>query len=79
MELNKDAADAMLEAGVHAATDVTGFGLAGHLHEMLESSGVPDARRPASGRSWTRPPASSSSASRLAAAADGRKPGYSCS
>ena len=40
MELNKDAADAMLEAGVHAATDVTGFGLAGHLHEMLESSDV---------------------------------------
>lgn len=37
--LNKGAADAMLEAGVRAATDVTGFGLAGHLHEMLEASG----------------------------------------
>jgi selenide,water dikinase len=33
--LNRDAADAMLEVGVHAATDVTGFGLVGHLLEML--------------------------------------------
>lgn len=38
-ELNKHAATAMRQAGVHAATDVTGFGLAGHLHEMLEPSG----------------------------------------
>ncbi len=38
MELNKAGAEAMLEAGVHAATDVTGFGMAGHLHEMLDAS-----------------------------------------
>jgi len=37
--LNRDACEAMQEIGVHAATDVTGFGIAGHLHEMLEGSG----------------------------------------
>jgi selenide, water dikinase len=34
-ELNATAAKAMLEVGVSAATDVTGFGLVGHLLEML--------------------------------------------
>ncbi len=33
--LNADAADAMSEVGVEAATDVTGFGLVGHLLGML--------------------------------------------
>ena len=33
--LNRDASEAMLEVGVEAATDVTGFGLVGHLLEML--------------------------------------------
>ena len=40
MELNKNAAEAFRGLDVHACTDVTGFGLAGHLHEMLEASGV---------------------------------------
>lgn len=38
--LNKNAARATLEIGVDAATDVTGFGLLGHLHEMTAGSGV---------------------------------------
>ncbi len=39
-ELNQAAADAMLKVGVNACTDITGFGLLGHLHEMAEASGV---------------------------------------
>ncbi|MFR3092723.1 MAG: AIR synthase-related protein, partial [Eggerthella lenta] len=38
MELNKAGSEARAAAHVHAATDVTGFGLAGHLHEMLDAS-----------------------------------------
>ena len=37
--LNKEAAAAMREFPVSAATDVTGYGLLGHLLEMLEASG----------------------------------------
>lgn len=37
--LNRGACEAMCEVGVNAATDVTGFGIAGHLHEMLAGSG----------------------------------------
>ena len=36
--LNRDASDAMLEVGVHACTDVTGFGLLGHLQELTMAS-----------------------------------------
>lgn len=38
--LNRDAADAMRAAGAHAATDVTGYGLLGHLHELLTASNI---------------------------------------
>jgi selenide,water dikinase len=37
--LNRAAGESMVEVGVSAGTDVTGFGLLGHLHEMLEGSG----------------------------------------
>jgi selenide, water dikinase len=38
--LNRAAADAAMQAGAEAATDVTGFSLLGHLHEMLAASGL---------------------------------------
>jgi selenide,water dikinase len=37
---NRAAAEAMRNAVAEAATDVTGFGLLGHLHRMLEASGA---------------------------------------
>src|SRR5262245_15292985 len=40
IQLNDIGRDAMLEAGAHAATDITGFGLAGHAYEMAEGSNM---------------------------------------
>ena len=36
--LNKSASEAMISVGVNACSDVTGFGLLGHLREMMEGS-----------------------------------------
>jgi selenide,water dikinase len=40
LTLNRAASEAMIEVGVSAATDVTGFGFIGHLFEMTRGSGV---------------------------------------
>lgn len=39
-ELNKSASEAAIEVGVSSITDITGFGLLGHLHEMMKGSGM---------------------------------------
>lgn len=38
--LNRDAAEVMKDFSVHACTDVTGFGLLGHMSEMVLGSGL---------------------------------------
>ena len=38
--LSRDAAEVLRPFSPHAVTDVTGFGLLGHAHEMAERSGV---------------------------------------
>lgn len=38
--LNRDACEAALAVGASCATDVTGFGLLGHLHKLARASGV---------------------------------------
>lgn len=39
-DLNAGACEAMLEIGVNAVTDITGYGLIGHAHEMAAAGGV---------------------------------------
>jgi len=39
-QLNQDAANCLIKNGAKACTDVTGFGLVGHLDEMLKVSGL---------------------------------------
>ena len=39
-QLNRTASETMLRVGVHACTDIGGFGLLGQLHVMADSSGV---------------------------------------
>src|SRR5687768_5713672 len=39
-QLNRDASRAALEVGARCATDVTGFGLLGHLYKLARASGV---------------------------------------
>ncbi len=38
--LNREAAEIMKDFPVHACTDITGFGLLGHMAEMVEDSGL---------------------------------------
>ncbi len=40
MRLNRDASEAMVDVGVNACTDITGYGLLGHMGEMTRASGV---------------------------------------
>jgi len=39
-QLNRAASEVMVDVGVHACTDVTGFGFLGHLSQMMEVSGA---------------------------------------
>jgi selenide,water dikinase len=39
-QLNQRASELMVAHGARACTDVTGFGLLGHLHNLLAASGV---------------------------------------
>ena len=51
---NRAAGDAMRDADAEAATDVTGFGLLGHLHRMLLASGTAAQLEVGAPSCWTR-------------------------
>jgi len=51
--LNRRAAEAAVEFGARAATDITGFGLLGHASQLADASGVTLRLRPA--RTWFMP------------------------
>ena len=40
LRLNRGPAEAMMSAGANAATDITGFGIVGHLMTMMKASGT---------------------------------------
>ncbi|MCX7973583.1 MAG: selenide, water dikinase SelD, partial [Candidatus Aminicenantes bacterium] len=40
IELNREAAEVMVSVGVRASTDITGFGLLGHLSEIVSSGNI---------------------------------------
>ncbi len=65
--LNRSAAEVLANFEVHALTDVTGFGLLGHLRNITAASGVtaPCGQRPSP--LWPRPKSMSARASRRAA------------
>ena len=53
--LNRDASEAMVEVGVNACTDVTGYGLLGHLGEMTREAASAPGCMPARCRSCRQP------------------------
>ncbi|MCL2716449.1 MAG: AIR synthase-related protein [Alphaproteobacteria bacterium] len=54
--LNRAAASAMVSCDVHAATDVTGFGLPGHPGNMLRASNAATGQKPGAHLAFDRIP-----------------------
>jgi selenide,water dikinase len=72
--LNRGAAEAAVEFGAHAATDVTGFGLVGHAAQLADASGVTLRLRPQ--RGWFLPHALELAAAGAVAGGLGRNREY---